>query len=139
MTELTTLLTKMADEIPGLIATAVIGMDGLEIARISQFSGFDIEIASAQFALIMKLVHKSVDRINDKLVESLLTLVDTCVLIKFLGDGNFFLCIAADLNKITLGSVRLIAQNYTERLEQVIPGVKVKNTKLPLKEKILNA
>ena len=42
MNKLTNLLKEMGNEIPGLSATAIVGMDGLPVAQYSTATEFDI-------------------------------------------------------------------------------------------------
>ena len=58
MEVLNDILDEMAGQVDGLIATAVVGMDGISIAQHNP-AGADLDALSAKFAMVMKLVEKS--------------------------------------------------------------------------------
>ena len=58
------LLKEMAGEMDGVLAIQVTGMDGITIA-LHNPTGTDVEAFSAKFAMVMKLVEKSVNDPND--------------------------------------------------------------------------
>ena len=121
MADLNKLLKEMGDEIPGLIATGVVGMDGLPIAVYSP-QDFEADVASAQFSLVMKLVQKSCSQLgNEEVEDNLVTTNNVYLLTRFLGDGSYFLGITADKNAASLGNVRLIARQYADALWKGIP------------------
>ncbi|MBD3289439.1 hypothetical protein GF337_11605 [candidate division KSB1 bacterium] len=121
MAKLNDLLKEMAEDIPGIFSVSVIGMDGLGIAHHSTSSDFDIEATNAQFALVMKLVQKSTDQINDVMEDGVLTAEDMYIMMRFIGDSSFFLGITADANSATLGNVRLVTRQYSDAIWQAIP------------------
>ena len=121
MANLNNLLKEMADEIPGLVSAGVIGMDGLTLAEHSPHD-FDADVASAQFSLVMKLVQKSCSQLGgDQVEDNLITTNNVYILTRFLGDGSYFMGIAADKNTASLGNVRLIARQYSDALWKAIP------------------
>lgn len=125
MNKLTNLLKEMGDEIPGLSATAIVGMDGLQVAQYSTATDFDIEIAAAQFALIMKSVQKTCDQLGASNVEdSFVTTANSYLMTLFLGDGSYYLVIAVDKNSGSLGNLRLIARQFADALWNAIPKKK---------------
>ncbi|MCI0512497.1 hypothetical protein L0128_04740 [candidate division KSB1 bacterium] len=121
MTKLQELLIEMASEIPGFVACSVTGIDGLGIASHSIMPDFDVDLPNAQFALILKLVSKSSAQLNDKLEEGLATTDDVYLITRFLGDGSYYLGLAADKRNASLGNIRLIVKQYSGRLWQLIP------------------
>lgn len=122
MAELNELLRSMADDIPGFISADVVGMDGLSIAGYATDPDFDAEAASAQFALVMKLVQKTVGQLGDDLVEdNLVTSDNAYILTRFLGDGSYYLGVAVDKETASLGNVRLMTRQYADDLWETIP------------------
>ena len=122
MAKLDDLLKEMVGEIPGFVAAAVIGTDGLAIAEHSADPAFSVETASAQLALIMKLVQRSANLVNVGEVEDNLITTDTSyILTRSLGDGSYFLGIAADKAAASLGNVRLMARQFADDLWKAIP------------------
>ncbi|MDY6875549.1 MAG: response regulator [Chloroflexota bacterium] len=121
MAKLDSLLKEMASEIPGFIAAGISGMDGLAIASYSVVPEFDIEMASAQFALVMKLVQKTVGQMGDVVEDNLVTANHAYMLVYLLGDGSYWLGMAVDKDTASLGNVRLMARNYATDLWQSIP------------------
>lgn len=121
MTKLQELLIEMSNEIPGFVACSVTGMDGLGIASHSIVPDFDVDLPNAQFALVLKLVSKSSALLKDKFEEGLVTADDVYLITRFLGDGNYYLGLAADKKIASLGNIRLIVKQYADKLWQLIP------------------
>lgn len=125
MNKLTNLLKEMGDEIPGLSATAIVGMDGLQVAQYATATKFDIEIAAAQFALIMKSVQKTCDQLGESGVEdTLITTANSYLMTLFLGDGSYYLVVAVDKKGGNLGNLRLIARQFANAFWDAIPKKK---------------
>ncbi len=122
MTEINEILKEMAADIPGLLSASVVGMDGLALANHVIAKDFDVEVACAQFALVMKLVQKTSTQLKDSEVEdNLVSTKKSYILTRFLGDGDYYLGIAADKDTANLGNIRLIARNYADTLWEAIP------------------
>jgi predicted regulator of Ras-like GTPase activity (Roadblock/LC7/MglB family) len=121
MTKLQELLIEMSSEIPGFIAASVTGMDGLGIATHSLAPDLDVTLLNAQFPFIMKLDSKSSALFNDKMEEGLTTTDDSYLIYRFLGDGSFYLGLAADKKTASLGNLKLIVKQFADRLWQLIP------------------
>ncbi len=123
MAELRDLLKEMAAEIPGFQAAAVAGMDGLAIAEYAAAPDFNLEMATAQFALVMKLVDRTIDRLKSGDVEdNLVTTDETYILSRLLGDGrSYYLVISVEREMASLGNVRLMTRNFAPDLWQAIP------------------
>ncbi len=122
MAKLNDLLKEMAGEIPGFIATDVVGMDGISIAGYTADPAFNAEAASAQFALVMKLVQKTVDMLKaGEFEDNLVTTDKAYILTRMLGDGSYYLGVAVDRNAASLGNLRMIARQYTDALWSAIP------------------
>lgn len=120
--DLKSILKDMADEMPGFISADVVGMDGLSIAGYSSNPNFDAEAASAQFALVMKLVQKTVAQLGSGAVQdNLVTSDNAYILSRFLGDGSYYLGVAVDKNSGSLGNMRLMTRNYASKLWNTIP------------------
>jgi predicted regulator of Ras-like GTPase activity (Roadblock/LC7/MglB family) len=122
MAKLNDLLQEMANEMPGIISTDVVGMDGLSIAHYATSPEFDAEAAAAQFALVMKLVQKTIGQLKAGAVEdNLVTTNHAYVITRFLGSGSYYLSIAVNKETASLGNVRLISRQYADLLWDAIP------------------
>ncbi|MDY7042073.1 MAG: DUF4388 domain-containing protein [Chloroflexota bacterium] len=122
MAKLNDLVKEMASEVPGFIAAGVAGMDGLPIAEHSVNPDFNMEAAAAQFALVMKLVQKSVSQLGkDEIEDNLVTTDNAYLLTRLLGDGSYFLSIAVDKGAASLGNVRLMTRQFADDLWAAIP------------------
>lgn len=114
-------LEEMAKEIPGFVAGAVVGSDGLAIAEHVP-TDFDIEAACSQFALVMQLVQKSAAQIGSNTIEdNLVTSKDRYILTRYLGDGSYFLVTAVEKAGSSLGNVRLVTRLFSEGFWEDIP------------------
>lgn len=123
MAKLQDVMKEMADNIPGFISADVVGMDGLSIAGYSSKPDFDAEAASAQFALVMKLVQRTAAQLDSGEVEdNLVTTEHAYILTRFLGDSSYYLGVAVDKDMASLGNVRLMARQYAGDLWDAIPG-----------------
>lgn len=125
MPKLNDVLMQMAGEMPGVVAVAVAGMDGLPLAHYNTKTSLNVEIASAQFALVMKLVQKTCTQLGEDVVEdNLVTTNETYLLTLFLGEGLYYLVVAADKKNSSLGNIRLIARQYADALWDQIPKMR---------------
>jgi predicted regulator of Ras-like GTPase activity (Roadblock/LC7/MglB family) len=122
MKQLKEILQEMAGEIPGLMGTAVVGMDGLGLARYEVSAEFSVEVAEVQFAMVMKLAQKTCKQLGeDEMEDNLVTTDDAFMYCRFFSDTNYYLGIAANQKEATLGNIRLIARQYEELLWDNIP------------------
>jgi DNA-binding response OmpR family regulator/predicted regulator of Ras-like GTPase activity (Roadblock/LC7/MglB family) len=122
MANLQDILKDLADDVPGFISSDIVGMDGLSIAGLASNPDFDAEAASAQFALVMKLVSKTADQLGSGSVEdNLVTTDDAYILTRFLGDGSYYLGVAVSKDSGSLGNVRLMTRNYADKIWDAIP------------------
>jgi predicted regulator of Ras-like GTPase activity (Roadblock/LC7/MglB family) len=115
------ILTELAEQLPGFVATSVVGMDGLGIADHAA-AGVDTEAINAQMALLVKLVDTTVTKLtNDEVDDYLLTTDHSYLLVRFLEDKEYFLGIAADRNTAKLGNLRLNSRIYSQRVDKALP------------------
>ena len=113
------LLKKMADEMDGVLAIQVTGMDGITLA-LHNPTGADVEAFSAKFAMVMKLVEKSVDSLKGlgELEENLVQAKNAWILTRFI-TPQYYIGIAVS-REGTLGNVRLVGQRYIEQLRALL-------------------
>ena len=114
-------LADLSGEATGLFASAVVGMDGLPVAEFAKKS-VDVESFSAQMTLLIKLVDTTTKKVNAGKVEDYLLTTDKAyLLIRFLGDSDYYLGIGAVREASNLGKLRLYSRIYAERLSAVLP------------------
>lgn len=113
------LLKKMAEEMDGVIAVQVSGLDGITLAMHNP-TGADAEAFSAKFAMVMKLVEKSVSSLKGlgAFEENLVQAQNAWILTKFI-TPQYYIGIAVS-REGTLGNVRLTAQRYLEQLRSLL-------------------
>jgi DNA-binding response OmpR family regulator/predicted regulator of Ras-like GTPase activity (Roadblock/LC7/MglB family) len=122
MANLQDVLKDMANDIPGFVSSDVVGMDGLSIAGHASDPDFDSEAASAQFALVMKLVQKTTGQLDaGEVQDNLVTTEGAYILTRFLGDGSYYLGVAVSKDEGSLGNMRLITRTYADKLWDAIP------------------
>ncbi|HPH97155.1 MAG TPA: DUF4388 domain-containing protein [Anaerolineaceae bacterium] len=115
------ILKEMGGEMQGYIASAVTGMDGLNIAQHSK-TNIDPEAISAQMTMLLKLVDSTVGKLDAGTVQdNLVTTANAYVLMRFLPGRQHFLGVAVDRKAANLGNMRLIANIYSERIYKAIP------------------
>ncbi len=111
------LIWQMADELDGVLAIQVTGMDGVTIALYNP-TDIDIEAFSAKFAMVMKLVEKSVFFLNEigNFEENLVQAENFWILTKFI-TPQYYIGIVTRRDG-TLGNMRLVAQRYISQLRE---------------------
>ncbi len=115
------ILKEMSAEIPGYVASVVVGMDGLAIASYAK-GKLPPDVISAQMTLLLKLVDTSVEKLGAGIVQDNLTTTQMFyILMKHLPDKTHFLGLSADKKTANLGNMRLITKVYLDRISQAIP------------------
>ena len=115
------ILAELADEVPGLLATAVVGMDGLTIAEVTR-GPINVEQTGAQMTLLIKLVETSTQKLGAGTVQDYLLTTDKAyLLLRFLGNSQYFLGMSANRSKTNLGKMRLYSRVYAEKLAAAMP------------------
>lgn len=103
------------------VSTDIVGTDGLSIAGSAIDPSFDNNEASARYAMVMKLASRVSDKLALGAVDDNLTTTDkVMILTRFLGDGSYFWELVVR-NDATLGSVRLMMNEYSSQLWGAIP------------------
>ena len=117
-----TILKEMGGEITGHIASTVVGMDALNIASYSD-QKVNIDLASAQMTLLIKLVDTSISKIRSEAIleDNLLTTSNAYVLINYIPGKSHFLGVIADRKTAVLGNLRLMCKIYAERIGKALP------------------
>jgi len=122
MAKLEQLLQEVRAQLGGdFVSTDIVGMDGISIAGGSISPEFDSTEASARFAMVMKLAAQVSNKIGMGAVDGLLVTTDKVFLLtRFLGNGTYFWGVAVSRNA-TLGSVRILMNEYADQLWDAIP------------------
>jgi CheY-like chemotaxis protein len=117
MAGLKEILKEMASEMDGVLAIQVTGMDGIAIA-VHNPAGADVDAFSAKFAMVMKLIEKSVGDLKNlgDFEENLVQTQNAWVLTRFVGAGYYMGIVVS--REGTLGNVRLVAGKYQEKLRK---------------------
>ncbi|HTX78980.1 MAG TPA: hypothetical protein VMC62_04895 [Longilinea sp.] len=103
------------------ISTDIVGMDGISIAGGSISPDFDANDAAARFAMVMKLAARVGDKVGMGKVDDNLVTTDKAYLIsRFIGNGSYYWGLAVTRNA-TLGSVRIMMNEYSDQLWDAIP------------------
>ncbi len=112
-------LREMADEMDGVIAVGIAGMDGITVAAHNP-SGADMDAIAAKFAMLMKLGQRASADIKGMgdFEENLIQNQNAWVLTRFL-NKNYYLAIAVS-REGTLGNARLVAKKYAERFRNAL-------------------
>jgi len=123
MNKLEQIILKFGGELGAdFISTDVVGMeDGLSIAGSSIDPNFNTIDASARFSKVMELTAKICSKVGMGKVEDNLTVSDKAYIIaRFIGDGSYYWVVAVTRNA-TLGSVRMIMNEYAAQLNAMLP------------------
>ncbi len=104
------------------VATDVFGMDGLSIAGSSVDPSFNGTEASARFTMVMKLGSKVSNQLGLGPVDDNLVTTDRVyILARFLGNSSYIWDLAVT-REATLGSVRLLMNEYADQIWDAIPS-----------------
>jgi predicted regulator of Ras-like GTPase activity (Roadblock/LC7/MglB family) len=122
MAKLDQLIQEVRAQLGGdFVSTDIVGMDGISIAGGSVSPEFDSTEASARFAMVMKLAAQVSNKIGMGAVDDLLVTTDKVfILTRFLGNGTYYWGLAVSRNA-TLGSVRILMNEYADQLWDAIP------------------
>ena len=123
MNKLDQLILKFGSELGAdFISTDIVGMeDGLSISGSSIDPNFNTLDASARFSKVMELAAKVCNKVGMGKVEDNLTTSEKAYIIaRFIGDGSYYWVVAVTRNA-TLGSVRMIMNEYAEQLAAILP------------------
>lgn len=103
-----------------LLATELVGMDGISIAGASHDKKMGTE-GAARFAKIMKLAAEIAEKLKLGEVEDNLVTTDSAYfLTRFIGDGSYYWGVAVS-REATLGAVNMVMNEYADQLWKAIP------------------
>lgn len=103
------------------ISTDIVGEDGLSIGGGSNDPNFDSTAAAARFLVMMKLASKVAGKIKMGDVDDTLTTTnEVYVLTRYLGDESYYWSLVVT-REATLGMVRMIMNEYVDKLWDAIP------------------
>jgi predicted regulator of Ras-like GTPase activity (Roadblock/LC7/MglB family) len=124
MTKLEQIIQQFKAEIGAdFVSTDVVGMDGMSIAGGSADPNFSASDAAARFAEIMKLAVKVSTKITaGKVDDNLVTTNKNYIISRFLGDTSFYWVVVVT-NNATLGTLRMLMNEYAPQLVNAIPHV----------------
>ncbi len=122
MTKLDEIVQEVRVEVGSdFVSTDIVGMDGLSIAGGAMDPSFDNNEAAARYAMITKLAAKVSDKLAIGQVDDILTTTDkVMILSRVLGDGSYFWELVVR-KEATLGSARLMMNEYAPKLWNAIP------------------
>ncbi len=115
------ILTSLSGEVSGYLSSALVGIDGINLAS-HTVGALDPDNESAQITTLIRLVDASVDKLGAGVLEdNLLTTEKSYILMRFLPGKEYFLAIAANRKEGNLGNLRLMSKMYTEQLSKAMP------------------
>ncbi|HVN80437.1 MAG TPA: hypothetical protein VMW38_15685 [Terriglobia bacterium] len=122
MAKLDLLIQQFRSELGAdFISTDVVGMDGLSIGGGSIDPNFNSTDASARFSMVMKLAAKVSGKLGlGKVDDNLVTTDKAYIIARFLGDDSYYWGVAVTRNA-TLGTVRMMMNEYADQLWDAIP------------------
>lgn len=122
MTKLDQLMQQIRVELGAeFVAARITGTDGMAITGGSTSQEYDNSGAAARVAMIMKLAGTVSTKLNlGEVEDNLITTDKTYVLFRPLGDGSYTWTVAVTRDA-TLGTVRMIVNEYAEQLWDAIP------------------
>lgn len=104
-----TILNSLNQDVEGLQVASIFGSDGLPLV-VNNPGRLDIDAFSAKFAMVTKLVSKTVKDLSNGLVQEVLVEEDKgWILVRPCKQKDLFLIIAVT-SEATLGNLRLVAK-----------------------------
>jgi predicted regulator of Ras-like GTPase activity (Roadblock/LC7/MglB family) len=123
MANLDDILKEISTQVTGYIASALVDLDGLNLASNFIIKELDPETISAQLSILFRLVKISVEKMDAGAIEDNLTTTDDAyILMRFLPGTKYYLSIAAYRKTANLGNMRLISKIFSERLAKAMPS-----------------
>ncbi|MBA4383468.1 MAG: hypothetical protein C0410_01910 [Anaerolinea sp.] len=115
------ILAELSGEVTGYRGSFLVGTDGINLA--SNYIGeLDPDLASAQMAMLLKLVNGSTEKLGaGNLEDNLTTTEKAYILMRYLPGKQYFLGISAERKSGNLGNMRLMSKMYTEKLAKAMP------------------
>jgi CheY-like chemotaxis protein/predicted regulator of Ras-like GTPase activity (Roadblock/LC7/MglB family) len=117
------IVEELAREIPGVIAAEVVCIDdGTPIVATSQDPSFDLDIAAAYYAEVVKINEKALEVLKKgrRLEEVLLTTDEFYLIVRILSDTRFYVGLAV-AKESNIGLARMVMKNYEKRLAETLP------------------
>ena len=116
-------LFEMAGKIDGLVVTGVVGSDGVPIVMYeAPGNKLDPELVGAQFGEVLRIVANGTHEMGTGEIEDNVTTTSGAYLLtKPIGDGSCYLGVATS-KETSLGMLRIVAKNYTDKLWASMPG-----------------
>lgn len=103
-------LKSLNSDVEGLQVASIFGSDGLPLI-INNPGRLDVDAFSAKFAMVSKLVTKTVKDLSEGVVEEILVEEDKgWILVRPIGKSGLFMIIAVS-SEATLGNLRLVAKS----------------------------
>jgi predicted regulator of Ras-like GTPase activity (Roadblock/LC7/MglB family) len=112
--EIDALLAQLADEVPGVLALAVVDFESATAIASLKKGTVDPELAAAYNREVLSSKFKAIKALNLKseLMDVLITLSDQIHLIKPSADKSYFLYAAISSDNASLGIVRSVCNKY---------------------------
>jgi predicted regulator of Ras-like GTPase activity (Roadblock/LC7/MglB family) len=111
------ILTEMIGSVDGAIGAGLVGLDGLVIDQVSVKADFDITVAGAEYATMIKNARKASENFGlGKTTEVLVSTESATMIMSAVGD-QYFVAIALGLDG-NLGRGRLEVKKAIPRLEK---------------------
>ena len=115
------ILAELAEEVTGYIASALVGVDGINLA-VNEKVKLDLDLINSQMTMLLKLVESSSEKIGAGMLEDNLTTTEKAyILMRFLPGNQYFLILSAGRKNGNLGNMRLLSKMYAERLMKAMP------------------
>lgn len=115
------LLEELKTQVPGFVATALCGLDGLGIAQLTS-PGVNVDDINAQMTLLAKLADTATEKLSAGPVDhGILTTEKAYMVWRFLPGREYYLGVAGARDTANLGNLLLMSRLYTERIHKAMP------------------
>jgi predicted regulator of Ras-like GTPase activity (Roadblock/LC7/MglB family) len=121
MGKLDDMLKEMGNEVTGYVASALAGIDGINLAQNTR-ARVDPEAITAQMTMLLRMIDEIFIKLGaGEMEDSLITSERSYFLMRFLPGKQQYLGIAVDRKTGNLGNIRLISKMYAEKFAKVLP------------------
>src|SRR3954462_5211906 len=111
------ILTEMISSVDGAIGAGLVGLDGMAIDQVSVKSDFDITVAGAEYATIIKNARKASENFGLGKTSEVLIATESATMIMMTVADQYFVAIALALDG-NIGRGRLELKKAIPKLEK---------------------
>ena len=112
-----TVLREMVNNVDGAVGSGLVGMDGIVVDQISTRADFDMGVAGAEYATIVKSARKASEEFGIGTTNEVMISTESTTMLMMTVSGDYFLTLAMKLDG-NLGRGRLELKKAITKVEK---------------------